>query len=184
MNRPIYRLMSGKFGAGIEIRILMRQTAEVFGTEASGSAGKPAYGKPAYGLSASELLKRYARFTADAAMRAIDSGQDLRPLRRELYHMARRLGSEARRLLRPQNERECLAILTMLYKNIGITIREVRPGEFRVYKCYFSSFYTPEVCSVISAVDKGIFAGIYGGGRLVFSERITEGHDACRADFR
>ncbi len=174
MNRVFDRFLSGRLGAGMEIRILMRQTAKVFGTEAPGMAG----------LSASELLWRYARFTAGAARRAIRSGQDLKALRRELYRMAFRLGSGVRRWLRPQNERECLSILVMLYRNLGITIREVRPGEFCVSECFFSSFYTPEVCAVISAIDQGIFAGVFGDGMLTFRERITEGHEACRAYLR
>ncbi len=169
MNRAIYRLMSGRIGAGIEIRILTRETAKVFGAEAPKDA---------------KLLRRYARFTAEEAANAIRSGQDLKVLRKELYCMARRLGSGLRRRMRPRNERECLAIVTMLYRNIGITIRETEPGKIRVSKCYFSSFYTPEVCYVISAIDQGIFAGIYGGGRLRFIERITEGHEACVAELR
>ncbi len=174
MNKVTYRLLSGKIGASLEIRILMRQTAGIFGVEAPKTAG----------LSASKLLQDYAKLTADAAMRAIKSGQDLKSLQKKLYHMAYRLGSGARRWLRPRDERECLAILVLLYRNIGITIREVTPGKFCVYKCYFSAFYTPEVCSVISALDKGIFAGIYAGGRLTFRQRITEGKDVCWANFR
>ncbi len=188
MNKLIYHMLSGRFGAGIEIHVLMRETAKIFGRDARKTAkaiGMEAPGAawpPAAGLPSEELLRRYARFTADAAVSAVRSGQDLKTLRRRLYHMARRMGSDVRRRLDPRDERECLAILTMLYRNIGITIRETNPGKFCVYKCYFSSFYTPEVCSVISAIDRGIFAGIYGGGRLVFSERITEGHDVCRAE--
>ncbi|MCC8141026.1 MAG: hypothetical protein LIO56_00575 [Lachnospiraceae bacterium] len=174
MNKVNYRLFSGKYGARFEIRTLMRQTAKVFHVAVPKTAG----------LSAPELLKIYAKLTADAAMCAIKSGQDLKSLQKRLYRMACRLGSGARRWLRPKNEQDCLAILTMLYRNLGIEIREEKPGEFCVYKCYFSSFYTPEICCVISAIDKGIFAGIYAGGRLTFRQRITEGKDVCWANFR
>ncbi len=171
MNKLPYQLLSGRFGAGMEIRILTRQTARVFGIKAPRTAG----------LSAQEVLHRYAVFTADAAARAIESGQDLKALRRDLFRMACRLGTGVRRWLAPRDERECQAAFGMLYRNIGIAIREVRPGEFCVSHCYFSSFYTPEVCRVISAIDQGIYAGIFSGGKLVFRQRITEGEDACRA---
>jgi len=46
--------------------------------------------------------------------------------------------------------------------------------------CGFSRFYTGRVCRLISALDGGTFAGLSGGGKLEFSQRITEGHDCCR----
>ncbi len=173
MNRLIYHFLDGRFGAGIEIRILMHRTARTFGVKTPKTAG----------LSASELLERYAGFTAAAARYAVESGQDLKNLHRELYHTACRLGSTLRRWMRPENEQECCEILVLLYRNIGIKIREEQPRKFRVDRCYFSAFYTPEICQFISALDAGIFAGIFGGGRLKFQERITDGAAVCRADF-
>ncbi len=174
MNRLTEQLLSGRFGAGLEIRILMRQTAEVFGEKAPKTAG----------LSAAGLLKSYAQFTADAAAHALQSGRDLHALDQELYAMAFRLGNRLRRWMAPKNEQECMAVLILLYRNIGIAIREEPVGRICVQQCYFSAFYTPEICSVISAADRGIFAGVCQGGTLSFTERITEGHTVCRADFR
>ncbi len=172
MNRLIYRLLSCRFGANIEIRILMRRTAGAFGVDAP--KGK--------GVSASKLLKRYARFTADAAKDALDSGKDVRMVHLALYYMACRLGKDLVRYLRPKNAQERLSILTLLYRNLGITIREEGPGEFCVSKCYFAAFYSPEVCDVISGIDQGIFVGILGGGTLTFHQRLTEGCKSCRAN--
>jgi len=174
MNRLFYRVLSGRFGAHIELRILMKQTAKVFGVDAPKDAGHPA----------PELLKTYAQFTAEEAVNAIKHGNDPDILHQGLYQMAYGLGSRLRRWLRPQDEQDCLALVILLYRNIGIQIEEEAAETFCVRKCYFSAFYTPEVCSVISAVDQGIFAGIYQGGRLTFQERITEGCDVCRADFK
>ena len=56
-------------------------------------------------------------------------------------------------------------------------------GEIVVTDCYFSRFYTPEQCAVMSSVDSGIIAGLCGGGTLTFTERITEGCRRCRACF-
>ncbi len=174
MNRLFYRLLSGSLGADFEIRILMRQTAAAFALDPPKRAGH----------SAPILLKNYAQFTADAAAEALKSGQDLKSLQKKLYQMSRRLGTVLIRRMKPQDEKDCLAILTLLYKNIGIGIREMSPGEFCVDHCYFSDFYTPAVCALISAVDAGIFAGIFSGGTLKFCARITEGQKQCRALFK
>ncbi|MCD8074610.1 MAG: hypothetical protein LUF27_06180 [Lachnospiraceae bacterium] len=171
MNRFIYRILSSPSGARMQIRILLRQTARIFGVDAPRTAG----------MSASELLRTYAQFTADESRNAMDSGQDLVQLHQKLYNMAYHLGSSLRRWMRPHDDQECLAILTLLYKNIEILINERDPGEFYVRKCYFSAFYTPEVCRLISGIDQGIFAGIYQHGRLTFEDRITEGYNQCRA---
>ncbi|MCD7724713.1 MAG: hypothetical protein LUI12_04070 [Clostridiales bacterium] len=174
MNGIIYFVLSGRLGAWMELQILMRQTAKAFAVNAPKTAG----------LSAKEILKAYAQFTAKEALRAMQSGQNLETLCQKLYQMAYVLGSRLRRWLNPKNEEDCLAIITMLYRNIGIQICEEETGHFCVRKCYFSSFYTREICNVISAIDKGIFAGVYQGGKLSFRERITEGCSVCRADFR
>ncbi len=173
MNQVIYRLLAGRYGAGLEIRILTRQTARAFDAAAPGCAG----------LTDSELLENYARFTAGAARRALRDGRDPAKLRRRLYDMASRLGGTLRLLLRPRSCQDCRRIITLLYSNIGIDISEEEAGKFCVRKCFFSDFYSPEICSLISAIDQGIFAGIYQGGRLVFSERITEGRASCHACF-
>ncbi|MCD8015376.1 MAG: hypothetical protein LUG99_19890 [Lachnospiraceae bacterium] len=171
MNRFIYRILSSQTGARIQIRILLRQTARTFGVNAPRTTG----------MSASELLRTYAQFTADESRRAMDSGQDLVQLHQKLYDMAYHLGSRLRRWMRPHDDQDCLAILALLYQNIEILISERNPGEFYVRKCYFSAFYTPEVCSLISGIDQGIFAGIYQRGRLTFEDRITEGYNQCKA---
>ena len=57
------------------------------------------------------------------------------------------------------------------------------PGEITVSSCYFSKFYTPKQCALMSYVDSGIIAGLCGGGNLRFTERITEGCGRCTAVF-
>ncbi len=177
MNRFIYHVLSSRFGACFELQILMRQTAKAFGANAPKTVG----------VSSEELLRAYAQFTAKEAMRAIQHGDNLETLYQKLYQMAYVLGRRLRRWLKPQDEQDCLAIIILLYRNIGIQMEEEEEESadtFCVRKCYFSTFYTPEVCSVISAIDQGIFAGIYQSGKLAFRERITQGHEVCRADFR
>ncbi|MCC8015730.1 MAG: hypothetical protein LIO87_11165 [Eubacterium sp.] len=173
MNKLIYKILSGRFGAYLEIRILMRQTAKAFGVRPPKTCG----------ISGKEMLKLYARFTASEAMRLIQNGYDTDILQQKLYNMAYNLGSRLRQWLKPKNKQECFAVIKLLYNNIGIVINEEALGQFRIEKCFFSACYTPEICAVISAADKGIFAGIYNGGRLNFCHRITEGYNECLANF-
>ena len=174
MNRLIYRVLSSRFGAYLELQILMQQTAKAFDAEVPKAVVR----------STSELLKIYAEFTAKEASRAIQHGDDLETLHQKLYQMAYALGSRLRRWLNPKDEKDCFSVIALLYRNIGIQMEEESPGTACVRKCYFSGFYTPEICDLISAIDQGIFAGIYQGGKLTFHGRITEGCDVCRAVFR
>ncbi|MCD7735353.1 MAG: hypothetical protein LUI07_00025, partial [Lachnospiraceae bacterium] len=110
MNRLIYHLLSSKYGARLEMQILMRQTAKAFRGDgdasksalirkqscdcrsmASASSSRNSRRAEKSGvwrwaafasarLSNQELLGTYARFTADAARRAVDSGQDMKQL--------------------------------------------------------------------------------------------------------
>jgi hypothetical protein len=74
-----------------------------------------------------------------------------------------------------------MALGQILYRAIGIEIQGDGQGNVTVKRCYFSQFYAGSVCDLISALDDGLFAGLSGGGRLTFSERLTEGSGCCRA---
>ncbi|MCD7894599.1 MAG: hypothetical protein LUG60_13010 [Erysipelotrichaceae bacterium] len=172
MKRLLYHILSSKFGAYLEIKILMKQTAKVFGVKSPTGIG----------FSLSKLLKAYAQLTTDMSLKFIESNQDRNQLQQNLYHMAYRLGNDLRWWLRPQNNLDCFSIIEMLYRNIEISLCE-QSETICVHQCYFSDFYTPEVCSIISAIDQGIFAGVYQGGTLSFYRRITEEYEKCEAEF-
>jgi hypothetical protein len=70
-----------------------------------------------------------------------------------------------------------------LYGILDIDLEGSDNGEITVRRCYFSSFYSPQVCQIMSAMDRGLLAGLSGTGELVFSQRITEGPTCCRAHF-
>jgi hypothetical protein len=135
------------------------------------------------GLPFEERLTRYAEFTHDAVMRAIADGRDLPAIERRLHAGAYGLGRRLRRLLGVDqtDTAQVMAVGRTLYGVIGIDLRGTSDGEVTVGNCYFSRFYAPETCRVISALDAGLFAGLSDGGQLVFSQRITEGHPCCRA---
>jgi hypothetical protein len=98
------------------------------------------------------------------------------------------LGEKLRRWFAVDTMEEVMALGEILYRAIGVEIRGECPssawGEVTVSRCYFSELYTGPVCDLISALDDGVFSGLSGGGRLTFSERLTEGAACCRASLQ
>lgn len=121
-----------------------------------------------------QALREYAAFTIASMMRdEADPAQ--------LYREAYRAGRRIRRLSGLTEKEDLERLVFYLYKNIRITMTGGLPGQITVADCYFSQYYTPVQCAVMSNVDAGIITGICGGETLVFSERITEGCGRCRA---
>ena len=141
------------------------------------------------GLSREQCLLAYARFTADQADEALRQGGDLSALQERLYQNAYRLGRTPGWLLRVRSVDDVMALGRSLYDILDIDFdgsgsgSVSGSGEITISRCYFSSYYSPEVCQVMSAMDRGLLAGLAGGGELVFVERITEGQPCCRARF-
>jgi hypothetical protein len=67
---------------------------------------------------------------------------------------------------------------------IGIDLRAHPSGHVVVSRCAFASSYSPQVCRLMSSLDAGLVAGLTRGGRLTFSERLTEGRPRCIARIR
>jgi hypothetical protein len=135
------------------------------------------------GLSREQCLLEYARFTADRAEEALRSGGDLSELQERLYRNAYRLGRTPGWLLGVRRVEDVMALGRLLYGILDIEFYGSGSGEITISRCYFSSFYSPEVCRVMSAMDRGLLAGLAGAGDLVFIQRITEGQPCCRGRF-
>lgn len=135
------------------------------------------------GLSRAQCLEHYARFTADRAEEALRRPDDLSELQARLYRNAYRLGRMPGWTLRAHTVDDVMVLGRFLYSVLDIDFAGTGAGEITVARCYFSSFYTPEVCRLMSAMDRGLLAGLAGGGELAFTERITEGRPCCRAHF-
>ncbi len=135
------------------------------------------------GMSRDECLLQYARFTADQTAEVLHAGDDLAGLQERLYRNAYRLGRVPGRLLGLNSIDAVMGLGRFLYSLLDIELEGDDCGEIVISRCYFSRFYSPEVCRVMSAMDRGLFAGLAGGGELVFSARITEGQACCRAHF-
>ena len=150
----------------IELQMLMNLTARAI--------GRPS--RRIWILSNERALQVYAEFTRDQLRPGVND-EVLRRMNEEAFKMGRRL----RRLFMLRQPADIERFIVALYRNIGIDIEGHVPGSLCFRRCFFSQFYTPAICRVASALDDGIICGLAGGGRLVFSQRITEGHPHCVA---
>lgn len=135
------------------------------------------------GLSFDEALLQYALFTREEAEKAIRRSDGLPVIRDRLYRSARQMGQELRNTLRVGTPQQAASAFQLLYRVLGIESSAHFPGEVLITRCFFSRFYSAEVCQLISALDAGVAAGLSGGGSLTFDQRITEGSECCRARF-
>jgi len=113
----------------------------------------------------------------------------LRLARRELFVTGLELGREAAaRLGVGRDPQAFVRAARLLYRVLGITFRArwTAPGVavVRIDRCALSRGYSPEACLALSAADEGVVAGLWPGGCLEFTERITQGAPACVASLR
>ena len=152
------------------LRELFHLTAEAFRTPMPDTGG----------LSHFEELRSYAIFTREQAQQ-VNTERDMDSLKRRLFENAHRLGDELREQLNIETFGESLSAARLLYRALGIDFRANASGDVIIKQCYFSRFYSGQVCRLISSLDEGLIAGLSGGGRLSFTTRISEGHPCCLA---
>lgn len=152
----------------IEIQQLMNLTARAL-------RQKP---KHTWTLPNEEALRLYAAFTRDQ-LPACPDEELLQRMTAEAYKMGRLL----RRVFLLSQQADIQQFAIAIYQGVGITLEGHLPGTLRFRRCFFSQYYTPEVCLAASALDEGIMSGLAGGGRLHFQQRITEGCTCCKATF-
>lgn len=155
------------------LRDLFSLTAQAFGSDPPGTRR----------LSYRALLESYALFTRSEAQRHFGEGRDAEAVRLRLFAGASELGDRLRRRFLLRRPDEVLLMSKILYRVLGIEFEGRAGGEVKISSCFFSRFYNPESCRLVSALDEGLAAGLSGGGRLEFYERITEGKACCRARF-
>lgn len=143
-----------------------------------------AFGKsppPLERLSYRERLKAFALYTSQEAEKRIQGGQGLENIKKRLHENAYILGQGVRKDFGIRSPREVMEMSSILYQILGIDFEGDASGEVTIKKCFFSDYYSPQVCQIISSLDEGVAAGLSGGGKLSFSGRITEGKDCCKA---
>lgn len=146
----------------VQLQILMNLTSKAFHLP-----GKRLWTRPWR-----DGLRAYAEYTRKYC-------SDADPQR--LYALSFDLGERLRRATGLTDAGDLRRLVFWLYRGIGIAMGGELPGEIAVSGCFFSDYYTPSVCAVMSHMDSGIVGGIMGSGRLAFTERITEGSPCCRA---
>jgi hypothetical protein len=168
-NLKLKLLLAGLSLAGKKkgLKDLFRLTAAAFGREVPALRG----------LSHNEVLHRYAGFTRSETEKAIAGGTAV-GTRKDLYEHSLRLGQEIRSQLSIRSRADAQAALRCLYGMLAIDKAVDARGDVTIKRCFFANCYTPEVCRFMSAMDEGIVAGLCGG-RLEFSQRLTEGAKQC-----
>jgi len=136
------------------------------------------------GLSFAECLSKYALFTKEQAESYLAGGAPIEEIKHRLYQNSFIYGQDLRKSLHLAEWEESVKALGIIYKLIGIDFHYEGRGEFIIKQCFFSRYYTKEVCMLISSLDEGMAAGLSGGGRLCFNRRITEGFGCCKGFLR
>ncbi len=133
------------------------------------------------GLSYKELLNAFATFTVRQVKKHSQKGQNLEETKRRLFENAYLLGKKIRNDFNIRNTKEIIQISRILYQILGIELEGTLSGDITIKRCFFSSYYSSQVCQVISSLDEGVAAGLSEGGKLSFYQRITEGKECCKA---
>jgi hypothetical protein len=138
------------------------------------------------GFSAEKLLEKYACFTANVIReRSALNNEEGPALQNRLYREAFQAGQRLREWFGLTDRNEVVRVMRFLYRLIQIDLQgDPQAKGVIISQCFFSRYYSSEVCKVMAAFDQGLAAGLSGGERLEFSERITEGGEFCRADWR
>lgn len=153
-----------------ELARLFEATAHAFRTEAPSSTR----------LSYEDGLRLFAEFTraeTEERLRTVE----IPDIKRRLFEGALRLGKEYRSRFRLSCTEDTMKMTRVIYRLLGIDFRGNSGGDLIISRCLFSEYYSGEVCRVISSLDEGLMAGLSGGCRLNFSQRITDGSKSCRA---
>lgn len=150
------------------------------------------------GLSFEERLTKYACFTRDKAEQLLSCEgavgartNRIGAVEVKLYQSSFLLGKKLRKSLRIKTWNQAVEAMELIYRIIGIDFHfegqdashHGVTGGFTINTCYFSKYYNPEICGLISSLDEGLAAGLSGGGRLRFTQRVTEGCSCCRGYF-
>lgn len=132
------------------------------------------------GLSCDDCLKLYARFTREQADKSIRQGNESE-VQTRLFQQALRIGRQIKADFNIHTAEDVMRMATIIYKMLKIEFRGDPQGNILIKDCFFSHYYSSGVCRLISSLDEGLLAGLSGGGKLSFSQRITEGKECCRA---
>ena len=152
-----------------KLEMLFKATADAFQATAPSTAE----------MSFDDCLKLYAEFTREQADNSIRQGKDLE-VQPRLFHNAYRIGQQLKMDFKV-DKAHLMRTGALIYKMLKIDFRGDPEGQIVIRDCFFSAYYSSQVCCLISSLDEGLLVGLAGEGRLRFYQRITEGEACCRA---
>lgn len=129
--------------------------------------------------SNTEALRCYAEFTRNNLSDDVST-----EVLQRMNTMAYRTGRLLRVLFLVRTQEAARQLVVKLYRNIGISMSFQSEDLIYFNSCYFSHFYTPNICMAASSLDDGFIRGITGCGRLSFKQRITENCEYCIAQHK
>ncbi len=138
---------------------------------------------PIAGLASEACLAEYARFTQTHAELRLRDGHGVEAVEQRLHRNAVEMGQRYEKWLRLSTVADVMAAGRVLYRILATDFHGDAHGDIVIQRCYFSQFFSSDVCRLMSAMDAGLFAGLSNGGELTFTQRITEGRPCCRAHF-
>ena len=105
------------------------------------------------GMSYEDMLKSYADFSKSVAEKALKNSTDREEIKDRLYEKAYGWGARLRKSLGIDGIDQFMRAEKIIYGILGIEFTGERDGEIRIERCYFSNYYSPEICGLISALD-------------------------------
>lgn len=153
----------------IELQILMNLTAKALRVPTISI----------WRLNHIEGLRCYAEFTRDNLSDNV-TPEVLQRMNTQAY----RLGRKLRLIFFVTSQASAQKTIVKLYRNIGIQMSFKSDNHICFHSCFFSHFYSPDVCQAASSLDDGIIRGITGCGHLTFEQRITEKCNYCLAQYK
>jgi hypothetical protein len=136
---------------------------------------------PLHGLNYKDLLKEYALFSKEQCENLVRESKNIHEIKRELYQHALKEGIKLRKNLHLKGMNEIMNASKLFYSILGISFSGKESGEIAIAKCYFSKYFSPQVCGIISSLDEGVAEGLSQGKKLYFNYKITEGRTCCKA---
>jgi hypothetical protein len=136
---------------------------------------------PLKGLSYEALLKGYAVFAREKSEKIIRESGNIQEIKDRLNRYAFEAGAKLRKTLFIKGTKDIMDASRLFYSVLGIEFTGSDSNEIVIRRCYFSEYFSPEVCYIISSLDEGVAEGISSGNKLCFIHRITEGKDSCKA---
>ena len=136
---------------------------------------------PLNGLGYEDLLKEYAMFAKAQCEKSVRESKNIEEIKAKLYQDALETGNKLGNTLNLKGMKDIMYASKLFYSILGISFSGNERGEIAIGQCYFSKYFSPEVCRIISSLDEGVAEGLSQGKKLCFNQRITEGRNCCKA---